>query len=481
MLKGSLAADFERLRAVTNAHQRGRKFEQLLERLFQQAHFRVDRDAGIATPRQTDLVARYGDVWYLIEAKWQNAPADVDVFDAVFRRLQRAASSRVVGVIVSVSGFTDTVIEEAAKCRGEELVLLLGEEELAEVIAAPASVAGLLHRKREDLVTHGRVHLAVGAKPRRRRRRPLTDLPASDLRLLDTDLAPLPYVAGDGGFTDLVFVQELPDVDWVPAAGSGVCLDLPIGAFDENGLADLLYALTSLGWTTSQPQWAIQQATRNWHGVGAREFLDMLRAWKERYDDLDKDDVHHTEKVTYVDTFQNGGFYTLAADVSSHPSRVVQFCHVSFQLTGIPLDTQPLRHVFEQFDAVGTGYFRPMTAKAVTRDWLPEPLPLDVVGYLVSRDPFPSDELTPSDGESVDSPEPPDEWVIGIVAKNPFRDTEVASAPDGWPGQLQSSGIIVCSLRSHHPLNDIPDGYRLYAWEQARTTDAHVIRPIADW
>src|SRR4051812_33488511 len=124
MPKGSLAADFERLRAVTNAHQRGRKFEQLLERLFRQAHFRVDLDAGIATPRQTDLVARYGGVWYLIEAKWQTAPADVDVFDAVFRRLQRAASSRVVGVIVSVSGFTNTVIEEAAKCRGEELVLL---------------------------------------------------------------------------------------------------------------------------------------------------------------------------------------------------------------------------------------------------------------------------------------------------------------------------------------------------------------------
>ncbi|MDH6222906.1 hypothetical protein [Streptomyces pseudovenezuelae] len=79
MLRGPLSADFERLRAVTNAYHRGRKFEQLLERLFQQAHLRVDRDAGIAAPRQTDLVARYGDVWYLIEAKWQNAPADVDV------------------------------------------------------------------------------------------------------------------------------------------------------------------------------------------------------------------------------------------------------------------------------------------------------------------------------------------------------------------------------------------------------------------
>ncbi|WP_308114122.1 restriction endonuclease [Streptomyces brasiliscabiei] len=466
---------------MTNAHQRGRKFEQLLERLFRQAHFRVDRDAGIATPRQTDLVARYGDVWYLIEAKWQNAPTNVDDFDAVVRRLQRSASSQVVGVIVSVAGFTDTVIEEAVRCRGQELVLLLGEEELAAVLAAPESVAGLLHRKREDLVTHGRVHLAAGAKPRRRSRRPSTDLPASDLRLLGTDLAPMEHVAGDGGFTDLVFAQELPDVDWVPAGGNGVCLDLPIGAFDENGLADLLHALTSLGWTTSQPQWAIQQATRNWHGVGAREFLDTLRAWKERYDDLDEDDVHHTEKVTYVDTLADGGFYTLAADVSSHPSRLVQFCHVSFQLTGIPLDTQPLRHLFEQFDAVGTGYFRPMTAKAVTQDWLPEPQSLDVVGYLVSHDPLPFDERGMTDGEATALPKPPDTWVIGIVAKNPFRDTDGAPAPDGWPGQLHSSGIIVCSLRSHHPLDDMPDGYRLYLWEQARTTDARVFRPIADW
>lgn len=47
---------------------------------------------------------------------------------------------------------------------------------------------------------------------------PSTDLPACDLRLLGTDLAPLPYVAGDGGFTDLVFVQELHKASTAGAA-----------------------------------------------------------------------------------------------------------------------------------------------------------------------------------------------------------------------------------------------------------------------
>jgi hypothetical protein len=292
-----LSAEVKRLGSSPDAHQRGRKLEELLERLFQQAHFRVQRNAGIARPRQTDLAASYGDLSYLIEAKWLNTPADVDVFDAVRSRLERAASASVLGVIISVSGFTKSVVEEVVNCRGRQPVLLLGEEELTQALRSPESLVNVLRVKRNELVTHGRVHLAAEAKPRRRRR-PSGDLPASDLTLLDADLKPMPYIAAKGDFADLVFTQELPDVDWVPAGGSGVCVDLPIGAFDESGLADLLYALNSMGWTTLRPRWNIQQSNMNWHGVGAREFLDTLRAWKKRYKGLD---VHHTEQVTYFD------------------------------------------------------------------------------------------------------------------------------------------------------------------------------------
>jgi hypothetical protein len=60
--------EFNRLGSLSSAPRRGYQLEALLEELFRRAHFRVDRNASIAKPRQTDLVARSGDTWYLIEA-----------------------------------------------------------------------------------------------------------------------------------------------------------------------------------------------------------------------------------------------------------------------------------------------------------------------------------------------------------------------------------------------------------------------------
>ncbi|MEU9547011.1 hypothetical protein [Streptomyces mirabilis] len=86
----SLLADFKQLSALPSAHKCGYQLEALLEQRYRRAHFRVVRNASIAKPRQTDLVARYGDTWYLIEAKWHSDPADIDIFDTVRSRMERA-------------------------------------------------------------------------------------------------------------------------------------------------------------------------------------------------------------------------------------------------------------------------------------------------------------------------------------------------------------------------------------------------------
>ncbi|MFE3940060.1 hypothetical protein ACFXPJ_41535, partial [Streptomyces goshikiensis] len=71
--------------------------------------------------------------------------------------------------------------------------------------------------------------------------------------------------------------------------------------------------------------------------------------------------------------------------------------------------------------------------------------------------------------------------VTGIVARNPYFKADRESAPGGWPGALRTSEIIVCALRSHHPLTKMPEAYSLVSWERARTSDAQVFRPVADW
>ncbi|MFI5825507.1 restriction endonuclease [Streptomyces rishiriensis] len=467
---GSLLADFKRLGALPSAHKRGYQLEVLLEQLFRQAHFRVERNPSVAKPRQTDLVARYGDTWYVIEAKWLNGPADVDVFDAVRSRMERAASSAVIGVIISVNGFTDSAVEDLRVRRDRGPILLLGEEELTQVLSTPRSLVNLLQVKREALITHGRVHLAAAPKPRRRRR-PATGLPGAEVRLLDVDLQPLPYVTSGGEFGEFVFVQELPDVDWAFGSGSGVCLDAAVSPFNEDGIVELLYGLDSMGWTSAEPRWNIQQSGANWHGVGAREFVEALRAWKKREKSLDH--AHHTEQVTYFDTCRGGGFYTLTASIAAHRFRSVYYCHLSFQLPGVPVDLQPIRHLFEQFDAAAFSYFRPLSSPAVIRHHPEEPVPLEVVGYVVSHSALEFEEAHPDSA--------PTEWVTGLVVRNPHRGEDGRPASEEWPGGVEESELLVCALRSHHPLDDPKSAYHLYSWEYARTSEALALRPVADW
>lgn len=94
---------FNQLESSTRPQQRGVEFEHLLADVFRQAHFQVVRNAGAAKPRQTDLVATYGPDHYLIEAKWEQHPADVSHIDGVRSRLGRTAGT-VIGVIIAVGG-----------------------------------------------------------------------------------------------------------------------------------------------------------------------------------------------------------------------------------------------------------------------------------------------------------------------------------------------------------------------------------------
>ncbi|MEU5196101.1 restriction endonuclease [Streptomyces scabiei] len=466
----SLLADFKRLGALPSAHKRGYQLEVLLEQLFRRAHFRVDRNASVAKPRQTDLVARYGDTWYLIEAKWHNEPADINVFDSVRSRMERAASSAVIGVIISVNGFTASAVEDLRVRRDRGPILLFGEDELTQVLSTPRSLVNLLRVKREELITHGRVHLAAEPRPRRRRR-PATGLSSAEARLLGLDLQPLPYVTSQGGFGEFIFVPELPDVDWAFGSGSGVSLDVPVRPYNEDGIVELLHGLDSMGWTSAAPQWNIQQSGANWHGTGAREFVEALRAWKKREDTLE--DAHHTELVTYFDTCQGGGFYTLTAGIANHRFRVVYDCRLSFQLPGVPVDFQPIRHLFEQFDAGEFSYFRPLSSPAVVRHHLEQKVPLEVVGYVVSHSDL--------DLEEEDSGSAPEEWVTGLVVRNPHRGEDSQHPSDEWPGRVAESELLVCALRSHHQLHEPKEAYHLYSWEYARTSDALAFRPVADW
>ncbi|MEU8919505.1 hypothetical protein AB0D10_01040 [Kitasatospora sp. NPDC048545] len=461
--EGDLLAEFQGLAGTVNPQRRGLQLEKLLERAFQRAHFRVVRNPAAAKPRQTDLMASSRDARYLIESKWESKPIDVATLGGLRERMERAGGPA-IGVLISVSGVAKGFDVEVVSRKDKGLVVVFDETDIRQALADPNDLVRLLSLKYEQLVVHSNLHLGglAAAKRTKQRRRPVGELPVTRMKLVGLDGEPLSAIPGAGFFTPMTFSLELPDIDWVPAGGVGVALDMPVPASDEAGVVKLLHELHAMGWTTGRSQWVIQQWGQSWHGVGAEEFVSALGDWKQREAAVEK--PHHSESFVYFDVC-DGGFYSITADLSCSPGRRAFPCNVSFQLSGVPLDASPLQHLYELFDVSRNGYFRPLPGKSVDRTMcVPRRVPLDVVGFV--HQPGRRDD---------------DEWVVGVVAKNPFAPIGALPEPSGWPFNSEESGLLVCSLRSHHQPKDAKDSYFLWSWEHARTTDASVVRVVADW
>ncbi len=444
----------------------------VVETLFRRARFRVTRNSAVARPRQTDLFAAYGDQNFVIEAKAMRRRAGTPEVDAIRARLDRTTPGT-VGVLICLSGFAEEAVGQVLGRRSQP-ILLLDEAGLKELLSRPAALYQQLQAKLRLLVEEGRTRLPTGSArtPRRVPVEELDTLPKSGVTYVARDKARSPWIACGGGFDPLVFAQELPDIDWVPAADSrGVSLDIPLRARDEGEILEALIALSRLGWVTEHARWSIKQAQLNWNGAGAREFASALSGWSGRYRGLRG--LHHTETAIYFDVCE-GGFYTLEFQLAAKAPRFVWQANLSLHLTGIPLSDEPIQHVQTSIGELEPSYFRTLSGRSVVS--------VRSHGERIRLEPR---YLVVSSGPSFGSPELQEEWVKGIVAANPFFGPDgrgvVGAAPDAWPETTRDSELLVCSLGSHHMLGDRPRSYYLRGWESTWTADAQVSRIVAEW
>lgn len=465
----SVRRAFEKLEGQANAHARGPQFEVLVQRLFEREHFTVKRNPGIARPRQTDLLATYGDETYLIETKWQQAQIDINDIDSLRSRLQRT-SGHVIGVLFSMSGFTTTAIEQITTYR-DRTILLFGEQEIRHLFANQASLIPLLRRKRETFLTDGQVLLDIADHSWRGTVLNPNDLPLPQVQILDGTGTELPWITAEGGFAEAVFVDELPDVNWTPAQGIGVGLDLVLPIQSRNDLPYVFELLRSVGWISSAGHWAIEQSDVCWYGMGARSFLDAVDHWELRYQ-ATQAHYHHSEHATYFDV-SDGGFYTLSMNMRASERGNLLYPHLSVQLQGIPLHPEPFRRLARSFDRDDQVYFRSLTTDANIQQ-LPrskERIRLEPVAFLCRT----------TTGEDIDTRG----WVTGIVVKNPFRGKRLhvkrTKTRVHIPEALDSSALLVCSLRSWHELTDHIDYYYLWSFEFLHMYHAAILHPVADW
>jgi hypothetical protein len=279
-----LLREYERLRDSTNPQRRGYELQALVARILGNSHFKVETKPRSARPRQTDLFASRGDTIYLIETKWRGKKADVDDIDSLYARLD-AVPAHVIGLLVSYAGFTASVLDRVRERSARPVILVTGEE-LGAALQWDGDFVGLLRQKANSLLVHRDVPVDADVGRSRRARRPrvrASDLPSSDRIFVLPDGTRSRWLACRGGFGMFTFVPELEDIDWVPASGLGVTLDIPLPVQDQATFLTLLNQLAAMGWVTPKGCWSIQQATAIWHGFGADALVEALRGWKARY------------------------------------------------------------------------------------------------------------------------------------------------------------------------------------------------------
>ncbi|MHB8659320.1 MAG: restriction endonuclease [Solirubrobacteraceae bacterium] len=445
-----LQAKLDELEESHNPHLRGGAFEQVVAEIFTRAGFDVVIDPEAAAPRQTDLYASDRREGYLIEAKWRSDRIGSPEVDDMRSRLGRQPS-HVVGVLVTMSGAAERALAEIERDRSR-VIVLIDRRDVHALVDGSVDLRRLLNLKRRQLVVHAK---ASGTPPggfvasARDRREPL--------RLVDADGSELPWVIGTSTYFNSCWVLSIPDIDWVTADGAGVTLDLgaPVASLGE--LREAVDHLRSLNWLTPEAAWMIQQESRTWSGFGSEGLLMALDCRDARYSELDH--AHHREMLVVADACA-GGWYTLLADLDAS-SDWVQSVELSLQLVGVPEDPGEITRLRDRLAIAQPGFFRPRTERSV-RSWrLHEPIEVTPTAWVVEHD--------------ADAPRDP-LWARGIVFENPLID-----ADGEWPALAREESMVIASLRSWHPLSEPRSRYVLERLESAASSDATLVRAIADW
>jgi DNA-binding MarR family transcriptional regulator len=432
--------------------------EKLVAAILRRAHFRVDRNPGVAHPSQTDVLASDGKTDYVIEVKATAKPTDVGALKDLWSRLD-AAPIGAVGVLVSLGGFTNTVPAQVGQHRSRP-VLLLGLEELELLAEQPWAARRLLERKLDRLRRDG---VVAGSEETRTLSLVGPETVAEEVWLVDEHRNRISWVESKGEFGMFSFTgsYEPAGLDSEPASGQQ--LDLPIAARSQAEMLNVLEELDGLGWLTSEGHWCIQQAETNWHGVGATGLRAALRGWKERYDGLES--LHYREEVLYVDTCHLGS-YSVAFDVAAHTAREVWYAVMSVHLPGIPVDVQPYLELARSVGRETDTCFRGRRGDTSNR-WSATDRKLrklKPIARVATR--------------SVLDRERP--YVRGVIVANPFSSTR-ASLPDSAPRQLTTSELLVCELGNWHQLAFGPSTYQITDIEWAWLGEGWAIRVRADW
>lgn len=450
-----------RMKSESGERARGLLFEEFLADLFGAEHYRNEQDLT-ANRRQIDLFVIRGAMRLVVEAKYARRPVHIDHIDQLRTRLEESPPD-VMGLLVSMSGFTAQAIERTEQ-KSRRPILLVSGGELDKVVSQGGGLHDLLRQKLDHLTRYQRALFT--SHPAQPRPAKMTELPSPGYRIVTPDGVDHPWWVSKDGFVGAVCSPVFGSIDW--ATSQPVSLDLSLNIDTEVELVDLLRKLTQLGWLTSEGTWRIEQVSRSWNGFGAANLVEALASRAERYASIA---THHSESVFYVDHFDDGVF-SLAADLQAATGRI-GWCSLSFILHGWPLDSSVFDNLITELPVINRptlqfGRDHAMSTHIYRRGRRGTTTPTTAAQAFLVRD------AVLFEGQAAAS-EP--SWVEGVVLTDPLTG-RTKRHKLGLPAE--SFQTMFTWLRSQHHLGDD------FVYEQLRvrtmhTFDVQVVHVTSDW
>jgi hypothetical protein len=426
---GKLRELFDRLLESEDASRRGSAFEKLLGARLIADGFDVHFNPKTARPRQTDLVAIRESQHFLIEAKWRKRDVDVRDVDDLRMRLNRIPSD-FVGCIFNMSSYTSRAIEQVESDRTRE-ILLFNAAEINSIFADRFEVKELIRRKRESLRVDGRV-LFDDSRPETSAGRANFPPPSWEFRT-KFGTAPLVGFPSDNDVT--TFFLDIPETG---AIDTFVSMKLRLAIHDTSELADVLEAIQETVGLSEQGTFSIQQLSHAWHGFGAQNFLDAIGNWEQRYSIARLKSPHHSEDLVFLD-HSGAALIALTSRQRVGDSTFLHASELEIQLPGIPVDLARIRELARK-----TGN--------------PDAFFQTSSGSGLHSAHFKAGQVKLVPHSKIFSADHGEEWVSGIVAKNPFTASRMKRL-DGSLGEFFSQHLpepryLLCAINDWHLVRD---------------------------
>jgi len=442
----------------------GQALELELLRLLESAGFRAHRNARVATPRQTDILAQGNELTLLVEVKDRKRVIDISDIDSLHSRLSRTTPD-VIGVLFTTSAISRLAIKEIESDRARQILVFVGSE-IKLLRASKTRLLNLITKKRSELLVNGRAWFRTGEGGEYLH----APLPKSTMEFV-AGLRASSYFCSKTDFAHATFSTAIPDTGGSNPGGDGVRLSLSLSLSTLDELRDLFGYIHDAFGLSSNGAFTIHQDGASWHGIGVENLLKSLRDPCARYRAALMTRAHHSEDITYFDQFRNGWLLLYTRQRVPEGPQAPAYLHetdVCIQLPGIPVDAAPYlslcRYTGNEWADFGTILESRRQIKRFKK-----PIKLDVVGTLVRSD---------DDREH-------DRWVVGLIARNPFyqkkklpRELEMEGSP---LQDLLEMELILSDLKDHHEEGDQIDHYVLQGIETTDAQYAQVVRPFGTW